>query len=131
MYVDGTGSVREYIAKCGGMEPSDARNLRALESEIAEQRVGSEVAFYRSITAASGNNQFTEFIGMTEKRLMENLRSVVVKNAIAADKHRTVFDALLHSQPDTARNAARAHFEGAAKRLTDRTDIKDIERLLP
>lgn len=62
-----------------------------------------------------------------------NVGAVVVKNAMAAewgddvlDAHRAVFDAILHSQQDTARNAARVHFEGAAKRLTDRADIKDI-----
>jgi GntR family transcriptional repressor for pyruvate dehydrogenase complex len=116
-----------------------AAHLHSMENSIhtdiadAEQRVDSELAFYRSITAASGNSQYVEFIGMIESRLMENLRSVAVKNAIAAewgddvlDEHRAVFNAIKNSQTEAAREATRVHFERAAKRLTDRADIKDV-----
>lgn len=115
------------------------RHLQAMEKSIlaevtdADQRVDAETAFYRAITAASGNSQYVEFIGMIETRLMDNLRSVVVKNAIAAewgddvlDEHRAVFAAIRDSDIETARDATRVHFEHAAKRLADRADIKNI-----
>jgi GntR family transcriptional regulator, transcriptional repressor for pyruvate dehydrogenase complex len=114
-------------------------HLQEMENSVlsdiadAEKRVDSELAFYRNITAASGNSQYVEFIGMIESRLMENLRSVVVKNAIAAEwgsdvleEHRAVFIAVKDGLPDAARDATRFHFVQAAKRLADRADIKDI-----
>lgn len=114
-------------------------HLRSMEASIssevpdAEQRVESELAFYRTITAASDNSQYVDFIGMIESRLMENLRSVAVKNAIAAEwgddilkEHVSVFNALKDKNADMARDMTRAHFERAAKRLADRADIKDI-----
>ncbi len=115
------------------------KHLQSMEASIsteipdAEQRVDSELAFYRTITAASGNSQYVDFIGMIESRLMDNLRSVAVKNAIVAEwgddilkEHVNVFNAIRDLKSDVAREATRAHFERAAKRLADRADIKDI-----
>lgn len=114
------------------------KHLQSMEASIgsdvpeAEQRVDSELAFYRAITAASGNSQYVDFIGMIESRLMENLRSVAVKNAIAAEwgedilkEHVNVFNALRDKDAESAREMTRAHFERAAMRLADRADIKD------
>jgi len=59
--------------------------------------------------------------------------SVAVKNAIVAewgegilDEHRAVFYAIRDRKTEAARDATRVHFERAAKRLTDRADIKDV-----
>jgi GntR family transcriptional repressor for pyruvate dehydrogenase complex len=114
-------------------------HLQSMENSVhagvadAQQRVDSELAFYRAITVASGNSQYVEFIGMIENRLMDNLRSVVVKNAIAAewgsdvlDEHRAVFNAVRDGDVEAARNATRVHYERAAKRLTDRADFDDV-----
>jgi len=99
----------------------------------AEQRVDSQAAFYRAITEASGNEYYVEFIAMIEARLMEELRSVVVKNAKAAEwgesilgEHRAVFEAIKECDPVGARKATRLHFEQAAQRLIDRADFADI-----
>lgn len=99
----------------------------------ADQRVDAETAFYRAITEASGNDYYIEFISMIEKRLMIELRSVVVKNAKAAEwdeavlsEHLRVFEAVRDNHPIEARNATRRHFERAARRLIDRADIADI-----
>jgi GntR family transcriptional repressor for pyruvate dehydrogenase complex len=99
----------------------------------AEFRVDAEAAFYRSIAEASGNDYYVEFVGMIESQVMENLRSVSIKNALAAEwdknilqEHRAVFEGLNESDPDRARNATRYHFEQAAKRLSDRADFADI-----
>jgi len=64
---------------------------------------------------------------------MDNLCSVVVKNAIAAewgsdvlDEHRAVFNAVKGGDVEAARNATRVHYERAAKRLTDCADFDGV-----
>jgi len=106
----------------------------SLGADGAEPRADAELTFYRAITAASGNSQYIEFIGMIENRLMENLRSVMVKNARAAEwgdavlsEHGAVFAALRDGDAEAARDATRAHFERAARRLADRADFADVE----
>lgn len=105
----------------------------SLGEKGAEQRVDAEAAFYRNITEASGNEYYVEFIAMIEARLMEELRSVVVKNARAAEwgrsvlqEHRAVYEALAASDAAAAQNTTRIHFERAAKRLIDRADFADV-----
>lgn len=105
----------------------------ALGTDGADQRVDAEVAFYRAITEASGNEYYVEFIAMIEARLMEELRSVVIKNAKVAEwgesilsEHCNVFGAIKDSDSVGARLATREHFERAAQRLIDRADIADI-----
>ena len=95
--------------------------------------MAAESDFYRTIARASRNSHYVEFIGMIETRLMDNLYSVVVKNARAAewsdavlDEHRAVFRALEAGDAGGARETTRRHFELAAKRLADRADIADI-----
>jgi GntR family transcriptional repressor for pyruvate dehydrogenase complex len=99
----------------------------------AEQRVDAESAFYRAITEASGNEYYVEFIAMVEARLMEELRSVVVKNAKVAEwgesilnEHRAVFEAIKDCDATLARKTTRLHFERAAHRLIVRADFADI-----
>ncbi len=103
------------------------------EAQI-ERRVDAQSAFYRAITEASGNEYFVEFIGMIEARIMENLRSVVIKNARATEwgvhvleEHRAVFEAICARDATAARDATRRHFERAAKRLADRADLADTQ----
>lgn len=126
-----TDNLAEMMLHIQSMEDS-------INSEVAdpEQRVNSELGFYRVITASSANSQYIEFIGMIETQLMNNLRSVVIKNAVAAewgngvlDEHRAVYDAIQDGDVTGARNATRKHFERASKRLTDRADLKDYPAL--
>ncbi|KXF75329.1 hypothetical protein ATN84_18855 [Paramesorhizobium deserti] len=98
-----------------------------------ERRVDAEFAFYRAITEASGNDYYVEFVGMIESKIAENLRSVAIKNARAAEwggavlaEHQTVFDAISARDAEAARGATRTHFERAAQRLIDRADIADL-----
>jgi GntR family transcriptional repressor for pyruvate dehydrogenase complex len=70
---------------------------------------------------------------MVEARLMEELRSVVVKNAKVAEwgesilkEHSAVFEAIRKCDPTAARKATRLHFERAAQRLIVRADFADI-----
>ena len=109
-----------------------ARSLEMGDDGL-EVRIDSESAFYRVVTEASGNEYFVDFIGMIEARLMDNLRSVVVKNANAVEwgtevlkEHEAVFQAIKSRAPEEARAATRLHFERAAKRLADRADIADV-----
>lgn len=99
----------------------------------AEQWVDAEAGLYRAITEASGNEYFVEFVGMIDAKVMDNLRSVVVKNAMVAERgdavlaeHAAVVDAIQAGEADGARDATRSHFECAAKRLADRADFADV-----
>jgi GntR family transcriptional repressor for pyruvate dehydrogenase complex len=105
----------------------------ALGSDAMERRVDAEFAFYRAITEASGNDYYVEFIGMIETQIMENLRSVAIKNAKAAEwgeavlaEHQRVYDAISGRDAEAARHSTRDHFERAAQRLIDRADIADV-----
>jgi GntR family transcriptional repressor for pyruvate dehydrogenase complex len=105
----------------------------ALGSDAMERHVDAEFAFYRAITEASGNDYYVEFIGMIETNVMENLRSVAIKNAKAAEcgeavlaEHQRVFDAISARDEEGARRSTREHFELAAQRLIDRADIADV-----
>jgi len=101
--------------------------------EAAEVRVDAEAAFYRTIAEASDNEYFVEFIQMIDTKLMENLRSVVVKNAMVSEigvqvqiEHQEVFVAVRDRDAERARTATRRHYERAARRLADRSDISDV-----
>lgn len=116
-----TGYLEEMTAAVG-MEPADV-----------EHRIDSEAAFYHAITEASGNDYYVEFIGMIETQVMENLRTVVIKNAFAAEcgarvlaEHRAVYEGINNADPKAAREATRQHFEQASKRLADRADFADV-----
>ena len=105
----------------------------ALGDEGLDARIESQSAFYRVVTEASGNEYFVDFIGMIEAHLMDNLRSVVVKNAKAVEwrtkvlkEHDAVFQAIKARAPEKARAATRLHFERAAKRLAGRADLADV-----
>lgn len=96
----------------------------------AEIRVDAEAAFYRTIAEASDNEYFVEFTQMIDAKLMENLRSVVVKNAMVSEigdqvqaEHDEVYVAIRDRDGERARTATRRHYERAAKRLADRSDI--------
>lgn len=101
--------------------------------DAVERRVDAEFDFYRAITEASANEYYVEFIGMIEAKILENFRSVAVKNAKAAEwgkavlaEHHAVFDAIRAQDAEAARRATRDHFERAAQRLADRADIADV-----
>lgn len=102
-------------------------------ADYAAQRLDAEDAFYRTITEASCNDYYVEFIAMIEKNVSDNLRSVAIKNAMASEwgsevleEHRAVFRALEAGDAERARLATRLHFEQAAKRLANRADIADV-----
>ena len=70
---------------------------------------------------------------MIERNVTENLRSVAIKNAMAAEwgrdvleEHRAVFRALETGDAEQARTATRTHFERAARRLACRADLADV-----
>lgn len=101
--------------------------------EAAEARVDAEADFYSIIAEASDNEYFAEFIHMIDAKLMENLRSVVVKNALVSEigtcvlaEHEQVYSAIHDRDAGQARSATRQHFESAAKRLADRADFADV-----
>ncbi len=105
----------------------------AVSDALTERRVSAESAFYDTITVASGNEYYVEFAGMIEAKVSDNLRSVALKNARAAEwslsvlaEHEAVFDALRDQDPEAARSATRRHFERAAQRLIDRKDFADV-----
>lgn len=99
----------------------------------AELRVDAEASFYSTITKASGNDYFVEFITMIDGKVMGNLRSVAIKNAMAAEwgeavlaEHAAVLKAIVAADGDAARIAAHLHFEHAARRLSSRADFADV-----
>lgn len=99
----------------------------------AETRVDAESAFYGVIAEASGNEYFVEFIQMIDAKVMENLRSVVIKNALVSEtgasvlaEHEEVLSAVREGNSERARAATRRHFESAARRLADRADFADV-----
>lgn len=116
-----------------------AKTLRQIEESMqqgnagAERRIEAEASLYRTVTKASGNEYFIEFISMIDGKVMDKLRSVAIKNAQAAERgegvlaeHGAVLRAIEEGDTDTARLATRLHFEQAAKRLADRADFADI-----
>ncbi len=101
--------------------------------DYAAQRLDAEDAFYRAIAESSGNTYYVEFVGMIERNVSENLRSVAIKNAMASEwgrevleEHRVVYQALDAGDAERARLATRNHFERAAQRLANRADIADV-----
>lgn len=99
----------------------------------AELRVDAEASFYSTVTKASGNEYFVEFITMIDGKIMGNLRTVAIKNAKAAEwgeavlaEHAAVLKAITASDADAARMAAHQHFEHAARRLSSRADFADV-----
>ncbi|WP_159587851.1 FadR/GntR family transcriptional regulator [Chelativorans xinjiangense] len=101
--------------------------------DAVERRIDAEFAFYRAITEASGNDYYVEFIGMIEAKILENLRSVAIKNAKATEwgtavlaEHQAVVEAIRAGDTEAARKTTRDHFERAAQRLADRADIADV-----
>lgn len=101
--------------------------------DYAAHRLDAEDGFYRAIAEASGNDYYIEFVGMIERNVSENLRSVAIKNAMIAEwgdevlrEHRAVYTALEAGDAEQARLATRAHFERAAQRLAQRADIADV-----
>lgn len=122
-------------AQLAAMHDALARLAGAMGDGMAaaEIRVDAEAAFYRVIAEASDNEYFVEFIQMIDAKVMENLRSVVIKNALVAEtgarvlaEHREVHDAIRDRAPERARSATRRHFESAAGRLADRADFADV-----
>lgn len=102
-------------------------------AEAAERRVAAEVTFYSCIAAASDNPYIQQFLSMLDARLTEELQSVVIKNARAAEwgtevlgEHRAVLEAIEARQAEAAARAARQHYENAARRLADRADFADV-----
>ena len=121
-----------HIARIGAFL-QEMMSAEACGLEAVERRVDAEFGFYRAITEASGNDYYIEFVGMIETKILENLRSVAVKNAMASEwggqvlrEHQLVFDAIESGNAEGARDATRAHFEQAARRLADRADIADV-----
>lgn len=101
--------------------------------DYAAQRLDAEDAFYRAIAESSGNAYYVEFVGMIERNVSDNLRSVAIKNAMASEwgrevleEHRVVYQALDAGDAERARIATRNHFERAAQRLASRADIADV-----
>ncbi|MHA3979168.1 FadR/GntR family transcriptional regulator [Halovulum sp. GXIMD14794] len=95
-----------------------------------EERVDTELTFYRRIAEASGNEYYVEVTGMIEANIQNNLRSAFLKNAAASEfgpgilaEHRAVLDALREKDAEAARRAARTRFENAAERLSAREDF--------
>ncbi|MEQ5818203.1 GntR family transcriptional regulator [Halomonas sp. SCS19] len=110
---------------------AEIERLDALGPDGAlEQRVDTELEFYRRITEASDNEYYVEVIGMIEGNIQSNLRSAFLKNAAASefgpsilDEHRAVRDALAIQDASLARSATRLRFERAAERLAAREDF--------
>lgn len=108
------------------MSDADARG----PGDALEERVDSELLFYRHITLASGNPYYVEVVTMIEMNIQNNLRSPFLKNAAASEfgpqilsEHRAVLDALVQGDVEAARRATRNRFERAAGRLTARSDF--------
>ncbi len=117
-------AMHEAVSQASGDAISDAQT---------ERRLAAESAFYDTITVASGNEYYVEFAGMIEAKVNDNLRSVALKNARAAEwglsvlaEHEAVFAALQDQDPEAARAATRHHFEQAARRLIARKDFADV-----
>lgn len=127
----------------GARTPAQLRRLKRCLADMqqsmrqgmegAAARVDAEMRFYATIALASGNEYFAEFLTMLDSRILAELRSVAVKNAMAAewgdqvlDEHRSVLAAIESRDPEAARTAAREHFARAAQRLADRADIADV-----
>lgn len=99
----------------------------------AEKRVRAETAFYTRLAEASGNQYIREFLAMLDTRIDQELHSVAVKNARAAEwgtdvlgEHRAVLEAIERQDVEGAAQAVRLHYTNAARRLADRADLADI-----
>ena len=116
----------EVEALFEAMAEADAEGPEA----ALERRVDAELAFYRRITEASGNEYYVEVVGMIEANIQDNLRSAFLKNAAASEfgpaimaEHRAVLEGLRARDAEAARLATRTRFERAAERLAARADF--------
>ncbi len=98
--------------------------------EALEERVDSELLFYRLITQASSNRYYEDVVGMIESNLQTNLRSAFLKNAATSEfgpeilaEHLAVLSALQKKDIEGARVATRLRFEHSARSLASRKDF--------
>ncbi len=98
--------------------------------DAAEQRVSSELLFYRLVTEASANSYYVEVIGMIENNIQSNLKSAFQKNTAASEftdevlrQHRAVLEAIRDGQAEAAREATQIRFMNAAEKLAAREDF--------
>lgn len=125
-----TDSDLEYL----GIIYADLKRLIPLRTSDADELVRKEDEFYLKIAEFSSNEYFVQFVCLINSYITENLWSVAVKNARASEmntavlqEHTAVFEAIENRDVDSARTAARKHFECAAQRLADRADFLDTE----
>lgn len=113
--------------------------IEAMKAAVAdtvfdpELRFEAERRLYLTIAEASGNEHFVLFTAMIDGKISENLRSVAVKNAKAAEwgetvvaEHQCIVNAIERRDQATAREETRLHYEKAAQRLADRADFVEV-----
>ncbi len=88
-----------------------------------EQGIVADLAFHKSVAAATHNEYFLQFIGFIAERIHIAINAArataileeIVEITIA--EHASVRDAIATRDPSTAKAAMRHHLEGAARRL--------------
>lgn len=107
----------------------------AIEDETngAARYFEAERQLAKAFGVASGNDHSLAFLAMLDGQIAEKLRSVAVKNTRARElaasvvaEHERIVDAISQGDSATAREEARRHYEAAANRLADRSDLADV-----
>lgn len=116
----------------------DVMNMRQQLRILAEAAVGLEesvkadVEFHRVIAHASRNTYYAKLIDFLGIRLVPP-RSLYLRQgqayvgatykAVIGEEHAAILEAIIHRDPDKARNAARTHMSGSLKRHRELHDF--------
>jgi len=111
--------------------PEDLKRIRraliGMEYEIANDRLGDEedFAFHQAIVEATHNPHFqalSEHLEHGARRVIRQARSNTKSHhadmvEAVQEEHKTIYDAIVASDPERAAQAAETHLRNAAKRL--------------
>lgn len=110
----------------------DADDLAAIEAAIDAMRsvqdsheiyVHHDIAFHRTVAAASKNPFVSMFISFVDRKLQESIYVALRKldfeatTEISIAEHRTIFEAIRARDPNAASAAMRSHLNNSSRRL--------------
>lgn len=117
-------ALRRGDADLAGMANALAGMAEGIESNDIAAGAAADLAFHRSVLAATGNRHYLALFVFFSQSFYENI-SVSRRNSAslagrgheAQREHEVLFEAIRSADPGAARAAARTHIENTARRL--------------
>lgn len=109
--------------------------LKAFEKGISDgsnHTVEADIAFHLAIANATGNTYFHAVLEQLGQAIIPRARvnSAAMAGTVPADylrrvqlEHQSIYDAILHHEPDVARAAMRTHLANSRSRLRGKPDV--------